>query len=573
MAINTFDDIFDHIGGFGRYQMVLFFVNCYMNVMLVFVYFGQIFMTLAPPHWCAPPEGLDHLNLTTDQLRDLTVPRDAATGAYEQCRRYDVDFAEVIETNASWHNTSWPTTTCTHGWFYDYSSLYYPTITSQLNWVCEEDWRPTLAQSLYFAGAFIASPVFGWAADYFGRLPIIVLTNLMGALAGIASAFATSFTSFTVLRVLVGMTYDTHYMVVYILLLEYVSSEYRTIMANVPIMVFLTAGLCVMPWLAVYLANWTLFALAMHVPQLVAVSFIWLVPESARWLLSQGKLERTVTILEKAAKVNKKELNADVVKDFELFGEKQMEEKKESVTILDLFRTPVLRLRFIVLCITWMVIILAYDAHIRNAEHIGPNFFVTFTIVGAVEFPADLLTMVTLEKLGRRHTTVWSLVLSGCVCLVITAVPQEYSLTVLGLEVMGRFLITMSMNVAQQYPVEVLPTVARGLGSGAIHTMGYVSVFLSPYIVYLSKVGFAVPFIIIGIVSIAGGLVSILLPETLDQDLPDTLHDGETFFRGQGYCYNPWRRRSTVEYLPAMREEIENVKIPINEKATPTSAV
>lgn len=71
-----------------------------------------------------------------------------------------------------------------------------------------------------------------------------------------------------------------------------------------------------------------------------------------------------------------------------------------------------------------MVIILAYDGHIRNAEHVGPNFFVTFTIVGAVEFPADLLTMVTLEKLGRRHTTVWSLVLSGCVCLLIAVVPQ-----------------------------------------------------------------------------------------------------------------------------------------------------
>lgn len=64
----------------------------------------------------------------------------------------------------------------------------------------------------------------------------------------------------------------------------------------------------------------------------------------------------------------------------------------------------------------------------------------------------------------------------------------EYSLTVLGLEVVGRFLITMSMNVGQQYPVEVLPTVARGLGSGAIHTLGYVSVFLSPYVVYLVSV-------------------------------------------------------------------------------------
>lgn len=65
--------------------------------------------------------------------------------------------------------------------------------------------------------------------------------------------------------------------------------------------------------------------------------------------------------------------------------------------------------------------------------------------------------------------------------------PEAYSTTVLVLEVIGRFLITMAINVAQQYPVEVLPTVARAQGSGAIHTLGYLSVFLSPYIIYLVR--------------------------------------------------------------------------------------
>ncbi|XP_063884704.1 LOW QUALITY PROTEIN: organic cation transporter protein-like [Scylla paramamosain] len=541
MAISTFDDIFPHIGGFGRYQLFLFVVNCYINIMFVFVYFGQIFMTVAPPHWCSAPPNLAALNLTAEQVKDLTIPKDKESGAYEKCQMYDVDFVEVMQTNASWFNTSWPVTTCRHGWDYDYS-LYYPSITSQLNWVCDEDWRPTLAQSMFFVAAFVASPGFGWAADYFGRLPVIVFSNLLGAGAGLASAFANSFTSFTALRMLVGMTYDTHYMVVYILLLEYVSSEYRTVMANVPIMVFLTAGLCVMPWMALYIADWSLFAIAMHTPQLITIFFIWTVPESARWLLNKGKIDRTVSIIRKAARVNGRVLNPNVIQEFTVFGEKQAENSKQSVSLVHLVKTPVLRMRFIVLCIMWMVIILAYDGHIRNTENIGPNMFVTFTIVGAVEFPADLLTMVTMEKLGRRHTTVWSLILSGVICLVIALVPPAYSITILSLEVIARFLITMSINVAQQYPVEVLPTVARAQGSGAIHTLGYLSVFLSPYIIYLSKLGFAVPFIILGLVSIAGGITSVLLPETLDQDLPDTLVDGETFFCGQSCCYNPWSK-------------------------------
>ncbi|XP_069977245.1 organic cation transporter protein isoform X6 [Penaeus vannamei] len=422
MAFTDFDSIFDHIGGFGRYQMMLFWINCLMNTFLVFVYFGQFFMTLTPPHWCAPPPDLAGLNLTSDQVKSLTIPRDPHTGKYLECVRYQVDFKEVVESNASWPDPSWPTTSCSHGWTYDYS-LYYPTITSELDWVCAEDWKPTLAQSLFFVGSLVGSPLLGWAADAWGRLPVIVATNVVGGLAGVASAFCASFVSFTVFRFVVGMTYDTHYMVAYILLLEYVSSKYRTIMANVPIMIFLTAAMCALPWLAVALGQWRFFTFAIYLPQLSCVTFIWIVPESARWLLSQGRVEDAVAILKKAGRVNKKPLSDEVVEEFKAYGWKQAEKDEKKVNVTALLKTPVLRRRFLVLCLMWMVIILAYDAHMRNTEHIGPNVFATFTLAGFVELPADFLTMVAVEKLGRRHTTAWTLVLGGALCLGVAAVP------------------------------------------------------------------------------------------------------------------------------------------------------
>ncbi|KAK3875788.1 hypothetical protein Pcinc_009621 [Petrolisthes cinctipes] len=221
------------------------------------------------------------------------------------------------------------------------------------------------------------------------------------------------------------------------------------------------------------------------------------------------------------------------------FGNKQKNAKNTEATALDLLKTPVLRLRFLVLCVMWLVIILAYDGHVRNSEHIGSNVFVSFTLVGFVELPADFLTMVLVEKVGRRHTTSITLVLSGVACLVIAAIPETYTTSIMALAVTGRFLITMSINVGQQYPVEVLPTVARGSGAGLIHTLGNLSGFISPYVVYLSKIGHYLPYTILGLVSILGGSICVLLPETLNQILPDTLEDGETFFTGQGYCYNP----------------------------------
>ena len=87
----------------------------------------------------------------------------------------------------------------------------------QLDWVCEEDWKPVFSQSLFFLGALVGGPLFGWLADSIGRLPIIVVTNLMGGVAGIVSGYCNTFVSFTAARFIVGLTFDSHFMIAYML--------------------------------------------------------------------------------------------------------------------------------------------------------------------------------------------------------------------------------------------------------------------------------------------------------------------------------------------------------------------
>lgn len=48
-----FDDILPHIGEFGTYQKILFFLMIPFAFSVAFVYFSQIFLTLVPDkHWC-----------------------------------------------------------------------------------------------------------------------------------------------------------------------------------------------------------------------------------------------------------------------------------------------------------------------------------------------------------------------------------------------------------------------------------------------------------------------------------------------------------------------------------------
>lgn len=71
--------------------------NCLLTIFLVIVYFGQLFMTLTPPHWCSAPPDLLQLNLTQQQLKLLTVPRrHDASDDFHSCIRYDINLTQVI---------------------------------------------------------------------------------------------------------------------------------------------------------------------------------------------------------------------------------------------------------------------------------------------------------------------------------------------------------------------------------------------------------------------------------------------------------------------------------------------
>ena len=90
-----------------------------------------------------------------------------------------------------------------------------------------------------------------------------------------------------------------------------------------------------------------------------------------------------------------------------------------------------------------------------------------------------------------------------------------------------------------QYAAELLPTVVRAQGVAFIHIMGYVASIVAPFIVYLSYISSELPLIVLGVLGIFGGLLSLLLPETLGQDLPQTLKDGEEFGRDQRFLSFP----------------------------------
>ncbi|KAI5732557.1 hypothetical protein M8J76_001680 [Diaphorina citri] len=528
-----FDDVLPHLGEFGRYQKVLFFSMILFAFAEAFVYFSQIFITVIPEHyWCRVPE-LSHLDF--EQRKLISIPQTGA--AFDSCRMYAVNYTHLLGSGITKADPSWPIVECQHGWDYDHSDIPYTTIAT-------EDTLSTWAQAFFFCGAIVGGLVFGWVADRFGRVPALVLTNLVGFIFGVITAFTKSFWQFALCRFFVGLSFDNCFTMMYILVLEYVGPNWRTFVANMSIAVFFTLAETLLPWIAYYVANWKWLCIVTSLPLLLGVFIAWIVPESARWLVSQGRVDEAVIIMKKFEKINKKQESC------QRLAEQEKDQKRYSV--LDLFKTARLRNVTCLLIIIWMALSLLFDGHVRQVENLGTNFFITFSLASATEFPADTLLTFTLDTWGRRWYACITMVLSGVFSLMSCSL--ETGTLSVGFALVGRFLVNISYNIGLQYAAEVLPTVLRGQGVALIHTMGFVASILSPFIVYLAVINPMLPLGVLGIVGIVAGVLCLFLPETMGKDLPQTMQDFENFGRDQKFLDFPCARRESHEEADTIAE-------------------
>ncbi|XP_022218690.2 organic cation transporter protein [Drosophila obscura] len=563
-----FDDILPLIGEFGRYQKILFICMIPFSFFVAFVYFSQIFLTLIPEqHWCHVPE-LDGLDV--EARLALSIPM--MNGEYNNCYMYDVNYTEIMAQGKVMADPKWPKVKCRNGWSYNYTEIPYSTVATEQNWVCDDAALPTYAQSIFFLGAIVGGLLFGWVADRYGRIPALIGTNLIGLVAGVGTAFANSFWEFAAMRFFVGFAFDNCFTMMYILVLEYVGPKYRTFVANMSIAIFFTGAACLLPWIAYFVANWKLLSIITSAPLLLVVFTPLIVPESARWLVAQGKVDKAISILKQLERRNGRQVPAQTYQQFADSCRRMREQEAQngSYSVLDLFKSPRLRRTTLLLIVIWMAISLVFDGHVRNVGSLGLDIFFTFTVASFTELPADTLLTVTLDRFGRRWLACGSMVASGVFSLLATVVPVGvYSAA---LAIMGRFFVNISYNIGLQWAAEVLPTVVRAQAVAFIHIMGYVASIIAPFIVYLANISTALPLIILGLLGIVGGLLSLLLPETLNHDLPQTLSDGEEFGRGQSIWDFPCLAKQVDEDEESRRNTDVEVRSQAFVRGTQTGA-
>lgn len=103
------------------------------------------------------------------------------------------------------------------------------------------------------------------------------------------------------------------------------------------------------PWLAVLLQNWKTFLIVISFPHLSILTFYFLVPESAQWLISKGRTEEAIKCFKRIAKMNKKTINEKYIESLRQYCKDHITTSTRHESLLGLLKTPKLRRKTLIL--------------------------------------------------------------------------------------------------------------------------------------------------------------------------------------------------------------------------------
>ncbi|XP_014365022.2 beta-alanine transporter [Papilio machaon] len=540
-----FDAILEDVGTFGKYQkLVIYCVLLPAVIPCGFHAYAQLFMAADVVHWCKVPE-LEHLD-DMEVIKNISIPVELKNGIpqYSSCSMYDLNYSYIAanypDIDDVTNNSA--VVPCVHGWTYD-KSIYTNTVATEFNLVCNKDFYPTLGLVLLAVGGIIGNYIFGYLQDTIGRKPSFFIYLLIESIFGVATAFAQNFPVWIIYRIGVGFTVPAIMATPYVLAIELVGPKCRTLCTILSNIAY-SMGLILLAGVVYLVRDWRHLALATTLPFVCFFFYIWPMPESPRWLLARGQFEKAEIILKKMARMNGKSLPANYMvhlrRKYESDKLKQDLEKEKSrkYGILDLFRTPNLRKKTIIITFIWFTNTSVYVGLSYYAPVLGGDEFLNFFLAGIVELPTYLFLWPSMERLGRRWTLCMSMVVGGVACLTTFLVQHEAYVT-LALYCVGKMGISSSFVVLPLMASELYPTVVRGLGMSLSSVLGMLGPIFIPLVNYLGSDILVLPLIIMGALLVAGGIASLLLPETLNQHLPQTLEDGEKMGLDTDFCCIP----------------------------------
>uniref|UniRef100_A0A7I4Z5U1 MFS domain-containing protein n=1 Tax=Haemonchus contortus TaxID=6289 RepID=A0A7I4Z5U1_HAECO len=465
----TFDKLLEqNLGNFGRYQLLQFILLCLPTIFVAMHVMSWAFVAVPPPLSCA----------NTTFMMNCTID-DSVHSAVGRWQMYG-----------------------------------------------DRSWIKATVQSLYYIGQMTGSLFCGIMGDKIGRKRVFYLAIVIQTFCGLLLTVAPTWWLFALLKAGTGFSQPGIYGVAVVLGMELVGAKYRRLGAVVA-GAFYAVGEMMLAGMAYLITDYRILHAAIALPSLIFLSYWWLVPESARWLVTKERYEEADQILHKAARINGSYVP-------ERWWEQLVQtqnSKYQSFGMIDLVRTPKMRTRTLICFFLWPVNTMMYYGLTMKSDLGGGSLYMNFAVSALMEIPALLLVYFLIDRIGRRQLVTLGLLTAGicliCNCFIGDDVPFYWGMLQM---MITKGAVTVSYTAMYTYTSELFPTVIRNTAVGCCSTIARVGAIISSYMALwlvdsYGKFAMVIPFTALSLG--AAILTGVFLPETMNKPMPESISEVE----------------------------------------------
>ncbi|XP_017339017.1 solute carrier family 22 member 23 [Ictalurus punctatus] len=553
------------LGGFGRFQKRLVVLTWLPALLIAFGQFSDYFLLAQPESSCAHQSdqarngsGVSASPLPPGLFGNATLA-ESSSSARCKCAEPRFELQLGLQQNVV---TKW-----------------------QL--VCDEEWKVHIAKFSLLVGSIFGYLLMGAMADWIGRIPVLLVSVLSVLVFGLCVAFSVDMAMFSTLRFFQGFCLAAIRLSLYVLRIELCLPAWRFSMTMVASLV-VVGGQLLMPGLAALCRDWEILQVIIIVPFVLMLPYIWVFPESLRWLLATQHYHRAKRQMYSIARSNMVDTATDpngILSELE----RELQQNPRTSCITQLRGTRNLWKSTVVLCVNSLT---GYGIHHCFARSVleGSTSHLHYFALAGIAMASCLVLCPVVAAFGRRGGLLTFMIITALASLLqlgLLSLIGKYSLrhnAVLrdtlnqrfsaAFSIIGMFSSHAVSTLSIFYCTEITPTVIRGGGVGLVLASAGFGMLTAPLIELHNQKGFFLHHVILTCCTLLCIICIPLLPETTGQPLPESLAEGEGLLRRPllpGEQHHLLARQEVREYSRVQDTPLHQVVNPSNTTAPSNS--
>ncbi|KAF6204755.1 hypothetical protein GE061_018917 [Apolygus lucorum] len=528
------DSILREVGQFGRYQIFVFTLLFFSTVYTTFFSLTFVFTASDLQYRCLIPQ-CESANSTKYNSPWVNRSIPYKNGIVSKCLRYAPVSGHEDDTSCSDEdfNTN-ITEKCSQYVF----ATKENSIAREFGLLCEENkWKLAAVGTINNIGQFIGMTIIGVLSDKFGRKSALIAAMMLSGVMGILRSFAPSYIWFMTFELLDAIIASGTYSACFIIAMEITGPDKR-VFGGAFTACFYSIGEILMGVVAMYVQDWRWYLRVLYAPGFLFIFYIWLVPESIRWLLAKKKYDKACSLIKRISHVNRRPLSPEtkkmlkalksseneITKELEVSSSGGSNEGKES-PLRSVLRSKIMLFRIFICSFCWASIAFVYYGLVLNSVAINGDKYVNFILSAIAEIPSYFLAAVVLARFGRRTSLSGSLAVSGIALVTFCFIPKDMETLMLLSYLLGKSSITMSFTVLYVVASELFPTNARHSLLGTCSMIARIGSMTAPLMPLLQA--YVNPVLVYAATALTAAVMILLVPETQGTDLPDDVEQAE----------------------------------------------